>query len=167
MYMNTTELWYSTRHLLSLIMWWFMYAWHCIYVCVYVCMYVCMYVHVCVYACMTVIFLSITILKLQLSVRVGGHRKRADPGTKSLFLCKTEVWNYCSWLTDTDSNRSSSRLNQLFQKCVGQNRDRHTSSGPKATTQQGLGFEIVHSCFAEVGDSVLGLEFFRAKLLDE
>ena len=45
-----------------------------------------------------------------------------------------------------------------------------TSGGPKATTEQGLGFEIVHPCFAEVGDSVLGifcLEFFRAKLLDE
>ena len=45
-----------------------------------------------------------------------------------------------------------------------------TIDGPKETIEQHLGFEIVHVCFVEVDDSVLGvfcLEFFRAELLDE
>ena len=36
------------------------------------------------------------------------------------------------------------------------------SGGPEATKEQRLGFEIVHVCFVEVADSVLGalcLEF--------
>ena len=43
-----------------------------------------------------------------------------------------------------------------------------TSSGPKATKERHLKLEIIHVCFAKVGDSVLGgiyLEFLREILI--
>ena len=69
-------------------------------------------------------------------------------------------------------NLSSYGLNQAFQNLAGQNGDRQILiiGGPKATKERCVGFDIVHECFVEVGDPVLGvhcLEFFRAKLLDE
>ena len=51
----------------------------------------------------------------------------------------------------------------MFQKDVG-------LSGDKVMKEKRLRFNIVHVCFIEVRDSVLGtfcLEFFRAKLLDK
>ena len=50
------------------------------------------------------------------------------PAQKALFLCKPEAWNYISWLTDTASNSTSSRLRQTFQKRAEQNGDRQTYS---------------------------------------
>ena len=44
---------------------------------------------------------------------------------------------------------------------------RFTLGGSKATKEQRSGFEVVHDCFTEGGDSVVGvfcLELLRAKL---
>ena len=53
------------------------------------------------------------------SVRVDGNSPEASESTPAqkafkLFLCKAEVWRCNSWLTDTASNGTSSRLNRGF-----------------------------------------------------
>ena len=64
------------------------------------------------------------IIVVRSSVRTDG----SSPAQKGLFLCKAEVWRCNSWLTDTASNGTSSRLNFGFQKRAGQNGDRQTYS---------------------------------------
>ena len=114
----------------------------------------------------------IIILSLDLSVcacvRTSGRSPEASwPWHKKLFLCKTKVWHYCLWPT---GNRSSSRLNQVFQKRVGQNGDRQRYTPVAAQRRRQSNVWDLRLSIWEVGDSVLGTccpEFFRAKLLDE
>ena len=71
----------------------------------------------------------IVTLQLSMCVRAWGHAPEASrPQRKELlFLGKLEIWHYTSWLTDTASNGTSSRLNQKLRSM----QNTLTSGGPK------------------------------------
>ena len=121
------------------------------------------------------LWVNIIILILHLSIRVcvcvcvyftGSKPTLAQ---KVLFLYKTKIWHYILWLSDTASNGASSRLNQAFQKRVGQNKDRQTYSPVVARRQWKSNVWDSRLSVLRRGRQFcagrLCLEFFRAKLL--
>ena len=57
------------------------------------------------------------IIVVRVSVRAYGREftgSESTPAQKALFLCKAEVWRCNSWLTDTASNGTNSRVNRGF-----------------------------------------------------